>query len=48
MDRPFGDFGADLARSWRVRDVWRAKDLGVSRKVSVDVPAHGCVLLMLR
>ncbi len=48
VDRPFGDFGTDLARSWHERDVWGGKDIGVSRKVSVDVPGHGCVLLLLR
>ena len=48
VHRRLGDFGAGLARSWQVRDVWSAKDVGVARKVSVDVAGHGCVLLMLR
>ncbi len=33
---------------WKVRDLWRQKDLGVYEKqIGFDVPSHGCVLVRL-
>ena len=37
-----------IAGKWKVRDLWRQKDLGVHEdQISFEVPWHGCVLVRL-
>jgi len=49
--REFREIDRELgAREWKVRDVWQQSDLGGGgdSSFSVEIPAHGCVLLLLR
>jgi len=49
VDRRFGELGKALGeKTWQVRDVWDAKELGSSSKVSTTLAPHASVLLMLR
>jgi hypothetical protein len=45
----FAELSPDLgAHPWNVRNVWAEKDLGSQRGVSTELPAHACLLLLLR
>jgi len=49
MSKPFASYGLTQYKSYRVRDVWSEKDLGlvedgVSKRA---VPPHGCVLYVI-
>ena len=45
----FAELSPDLgAHPWNVRNVWARKDLGSQRGVSTELPAHACLLLLLR
>jgi hypothetical protein len=46
VDRKLADLGAGT--EGRVRDVWARKDLGKVTTLKVEVPPHGCVLVMVK
>ena len=49
LTKPLGDFGTDLGgRDWAVRNVFGGDTAISGHQFAERVPAHGCVLLMLR
>jgi alpha-galactosidase len=46
IDFPFRDLG--LNDKYKVRDVWRQRDLGTSETLSAKVPPHGVMLVVVR
>ena len=49
LNHAFADFSPGFGdHPWSVHDVWAGKDLGPQRGVSTGLPAHACLLLMLR
>ena len=47
VEVPLARYGF-TAEKYAARDVWEKKDLGARAGVSVELPAHGSVLLALR
>jgi hypothetical protein len=49
LKRTFAELSPNLGdHPWNVHDVWAGKDLGPQQEVSTDLPAHACLLLLLR
>jgi hypothetical protein len=48
VEKPFAEFDSSFGtQKWLVHDVWQNVEMGKRDKVLTNLPAHGCVLLMM-
>ncbi len=47
VDKTFAQYGFVDRAEYKVRDLWMRKELGALNAVTVDLPAHGSVMLSL-
>jgi alpha-galactosidase len=47
VDKTLAEYGFMDRAEYNVRDLWMRKELGALNAVTVDLPAHGCVMLSL-
>jgi alpha-galactosidase len=48
VDKTFAQYGFVERAQYRVRDLWMRKELGALNALTVDLPAHGTLVLSLR
>jgi alpha-galactosidase len=48
VDKTFAQYGFVERAQYRVRDLWMRKELGALNALTVDLPAHGTLMLSLR
>jgi alpha-galactosidase len=48
VDKAFAEYGFIDRAQYKVRDLWMRKELGPLNAVTVDLPAHGSVMLSLK
>jgi hypothetical protein len=47
VDKTFAEYGFTDRAEYKVRDLWMRKELGSLNAVTVDLPAHGAMMLSL-
>ena len=47
VDKTFAEYGFVDKAEYKLRDLWMRKELGALNAVTVDLPAHGSVMLSL-